>query len=126
MQAFDTLLGQLVAVLFAWALLWLAALTAAALRPPGEWWRAFLFMSGLWALIDGGIGVYGLAAAPLSPAELAPLLRVNAGLDVLYLLAGVVLLTRRPVRLKGLGAAVVVQAVFLLALDVAFWLRSGG
>ncbi|QDU19376.1 DUF6992 family protein [Urbifossiella limnaea] len=123
MAAFDTLLGQLVAVLFAWALLWLAALTAATVRPPGEWGRAFLVMNGLWAVIDGGIAWYGLVAPP--PADLATLLKVSAGLDVLYVLAGVALLTRRPARLKGFGAAVVVQGAFLLVVDVTFWLRTG-
>jgi hypothetical protein len=123
MSAFDTLLGQLVAVLLAWALLWLAVLTAAAHRPPGDWGRAFLVMSGLWAVIDGGIALYGLVAAP--PADLATLLKVNAGLDVLYVLAGVALLTRRSARLKGFGAAVVVQGAFLLVVDVTFWLRAG-
>ncbi|MFO0795902.1 MAG: hypothetical protein U0804_00340 [Gemmataceae bacterium] len=123
MVAFDSLLGQLVAVLFAWALLWLAALTAAMVRPPGDWGRAFLVMSGLWAVIDGGIAWYALVAPP--PADLATLLKVNAGLDVLYVLTGVALLTRRPARLKGFGAAVVVQGAFLLVVDVTFWLRAG-
>ena len=47
------------------------------------------------------------------------------GLDVLYVAAGVALLTRPSARLKGFGLAVVVQGAFLLALDVTFWLRAG-
>lgn len=124
MQAFDSLLGQLVAVLVAWALLWLAGLTVAVARAPGEWGRAFWLMSGLWAAIDGAIAWYGLVAPP--PPDLGLLLKVNAGLDVLYVLAGVALLTRRAPRLRGFGAAVVVQGAFLFAVDVTFWLRAAG
>ncbi len=126
MLAFETMLGQLVAVLFGWALAWLAAAALGLYLLPRERWRAFWFMSALWAAIDGGIAWYGLTCGPMSPADLAPALKANAGLDVLYVVAGAVLLTRPSARLKGFGLAVVVQGAFLLALDVTFWRRATG
>jgi hypothetical protein len=126
MLAFETLLGQLVAVLFAWALAWLASAAVGLYLMPRERWRAFWFMSALWATIDGGIAWYGLVRGPMFPADLAPILKANAGLDVLYVVAGVALLTRPSPRLKGFGLAVAVQGAFLLALDVTFWMRATG
>jgi GNAT superfamily N-acetyltransferase len=124
MLAFETLLGQLVAVLLGWSLAWLVAAALALYLLPREWWRGFWLMSALWAGIDGGIAWYGLVRGPMFPADLAPVLKANAGLDVLYVLAGVWLLTRPSPRLKGFGAAVVAQGAFLFTLDVAFWLRA--
>ncbi len=124
MSAFATLPGQLLAVLLAWALVWLTAAFVGLYARPREAWRHFWFMSGLWAAVDAAIVWYGMVAAPPSNADLVTLLRVNSGLDVLYVLAGVVLLTRGTPQMTGFGWAVVVQGLFLLALDVAFWLRA--
>jgi hypothetical protein len=123
MNALDTHFGQLLAVLLAWALAWLTAAFVAPYAGCGETWRHFWFMSGLWAAIDAGIAWYGLVAPPMPNADLAAILRLNAGLDVVYVLVGVALLTRRSPRMTGFGRAVVVQGLFLLALDVTFWLR---
>ena len=123
MYAFDTHFGQLLAILLAWSFVWLTAAVVALYDGCGEIWRHFWFMSGLWAAIDAGIAWYGLVAAPMPNADLAPILRFNAGLDVVYVLIGVALLTRRSPRMLGFGRAVVVQGLFLLALDVTFWLR---
>lgn len=124
MSAFATLPGQLLAVLLAWALVWLAAALVGLYARPREAWRHFWFMSGLWAAIDAAIVWYGLVAAPPSNADLVVLLRINSGLDVLYVAAGVVLLARGTPRMTGFGWAVVVQGVFLLVLDVTFWWRA--
>ncbi|MBA4062426.1 MAG: hypothetical protein C0501_01725 [Isosphaera sp.] len=74
--------------------------------------------------MDAAIVWYGLVAAPPSNADLVVLLRINSGLDVLYVAAGVVLLARGTPRMTGFGWAVVVQGVFLLVLDVTFWWRA--
>lgn len=124
MSAFATLPGQLLAVLLAWALVWLTAAVAGLYARPREAWRHFWFMSGLWAAVDGVIALYGVVAPPPSNDDLVAILQINSGLDVLYVLAGVVLLTRRTPRMTGFGWAVVVQGLFLLALDVTFWVRA--
>jgi hypothetical protein len=87
----------------------------------------------LWGVIDGAIAWFGardrrrrMAAAGASDARagaafgarLLRLLRLNAGLDVLYVVAGiaVVALWRTPEGL-GHGLGVIVQGGFLLAFD---------
>ena len=50
-------------------------------------------------------------------------LRFNAGLDVLYLVAAWVLLTRKKAPLRGFGLGVFVQGAFLLLFDGYFWWR---
>lgn len=126
MAAFETTLGQLVAVLLAWSVVWLAAAVVGLYAGGTERARAFWFMSGLWAAIDAAIAWYGLARGPVASADLAPILLVNAGLDVGYMLAGAWLLRRPSPRLRGFGAAVVVQGAFLFVVDVSFWRASGG
>jgi hypothetical protein len=50
-------------------------------------------------------------------------LLINSGLDLAYITAGIVLATRQKPLLKGFGAAVLIQGVFLLLFDLAFlWL----
>jgi hypothetical protein len=116
----DTLTGRLLAVLLAWALASLGAGAGGLYATPRAYWRGFWFMTAMWGLIDGGIAWVGLVRPPVPPAGLAPILAVNAGLDVGYLIAAGVLATRRNPLLRGFGAAVAVQAVFLLALDLGF------
>jgi hypothetical protein len=120
----DTLNGQLIIALTAWALLWLTAAAVGLYARPREWWRGFWFMSALWAAIDGAIAWWGLVNPPLSPAELAPILLVNIGLGVGYLLGAALLLTRRTPLLKGFGGAVLVQGLYLLVQDSYFYLRA--
>jgi hypothetical protein len=120
----DTLNGQLIVALTAWALVWLTAAAVGLFARPGDYWRGFWFMSALWAAIDGAIAWWGLVNPPLSPAELAPILLVNIGLGVGYLVAATVLLTRPRPLLKGFGLAVLVQGVYLVVQDTAFYLRA--
>ncbi len=119
----DTVLGQLIAVLLAWSLVWLTAAFVGLYAQPREFWRHFWFMSGLWAAIDAAIAWYGIVTLPMASEQLLPILRLNTGLDVLYITIGVMLLLRRSPRMKGFGWAIVVQGVFLLLLDATFWLR---
>ena len=77
-------------------------------------------MSGLWGLVDGGIAWFSLLGNWPDPATLAPILGINAGLDLLYIAAGVIMLTRRGGRLRGFGLAVFIQGLFLLCFDGYF------
>ncbi|QEH38407.1 hypothetical protein OJF2_70080 [Aquisphaera giovannonii] len=112
---------SLATTLLLWALGWLGASVIGLYARAGELWRSFWFMSGLWGLIDGLIAWYVLVGGPRAPAELLPVLRLNAGLDILYVAAGAALLGRGTPLLRGFGLAVLVQGAFLLALDGTFW-----
>jgi hypothetical protein len=121
-----TLNGLLIAVLTAWALVWLTAAAVGLYAQPREYWRGFWFMSAVWAAVDGAIAWWGLINPPLSDAELAPILLVNIGLGVGYLIAAGVLLARPRPLLKGFGLAILVQGLYLLVQDSLFYLRATG
>ena len=55
--------------------------------------------------------------------ELLPILRFNAGLDLLYLVVAGFLLSRKKPLLRGFGLGVFVQGAFLLLFDGYFWWR---
>lgn len=122
----STIHNHLVAGLFLWALLSLGAATIGLYPRAAEYWRAFWLMTGLWGLVDGGIAWYALIRPPLAPADLAPILRINSGLDLVYILAGAILVSRASPRLRGFGLAILIQGVFLLGFDVYFWRACAG
>lgn len=126
MSASETVFGQLVAGLLLWSLVWLTAAAVGLFAGPREAWRGFWFMSALWAAIDAAIAWYGLVAPPSPADRLADILFANLGADVLYLAAGVVLVTRAKPLVRGFGRAVLVQGGFLLAFDAYFWSRLSG
>lgn len=107
--------------LILWALLSLGTAIVGLYAKPNDRWRGFWFMSGLWGLIDGGIAWFGLVTEPPTVPDLAFLLKVNMGLDVAYLVTGVVLVTRTTPVLKGFGMAILLQGLFLAILDTAVW-----
>jgi len=108
-----------VPILLAWAGAWtIASLIGLWRRSTGETMRAFWFMSGLWAGIDILVGGWALLAPPESAADFVRLLQINAGLDVVYVLVGAALATRRGPWLRGFGWAIVVQGGFLLVYDL--------
>lgn len=108
-----------------------------------------------WGTVDGAIAVLGArrnGEAILSPADeeaeerartedaararrLRNVLALNVALDVGYVAVGVAMLRRRPRRgdgdglrtrdLRGDGAVVVAQGMFLLGLDAAYAQRMG-
>jgi hypothetical protein len=95
--------------------------------------RAVAIQFVVWGAIDGGIAAFGErdrrrriargeadddAATAAFGARLRRLLRLNAGLDVAYLIVGVALLLawRTPEGL-GHGLGVLIQGGFLLVLD---------
>lgn len=114
---------ELTAGLLAWALLSMGSAIVGLHRRPGEYWRAFWFMSGLWGLIDGAIAWYSLLGDWPEPAKLANILQVNAGLDLLYIAAAAVLLTRWGPVMHGFGLAVLIQGLFLLGFDTYFSIK---
>jgi hypothetical protein len=119
----DDILLSLIAGLLLWSLASLGTATIGLFARPGEFWRSFWFMSGLWGLIDGLIAWFALMYARQTPAQLLPILRFNAGLDVLYVVVAGVLLSRKKTLLRGFGLGVFVQGAFLLLFDGYFWWR---
>ncbi len=115
-----------------------AVLVAAGRRGRGPGWVAEGHQHLAWGGVDAALAGWGyvrrLRTGPFDPAtatesarKLRRLLRVNVGLDVLYVSAGAMMLLR-PRQVLGLvpstaevvrpvGAAVMVQGAFLLFLD---------
>ncbi len=109
--------------LIAWAFLSLGAAVAGLYFPPKkdcECWRAFWFMNGIWGLIDGIIGWANLITNPATIGFLRNVLAINTGLDFVYILVGLILLTRAKPVLKGFGFAILIQGLFLLIFDAIF------
>lgn len=119
----DDILHSLIVGLLLWSLASLGTATVGLYARPGEFWRPFWFMSGLWGLIDGLIAWFALLGGRQTPDQLLLILRFNAGLDVLYLVIAGVLLSRKKPLLRGFGLAVLVQGAFLLLFDGYFWWR---
>ena len=82
----------------------------------------FWSMTLLWIAIDLAIVVWALVDPVVDPDEFRRLLLVNGGLDVVYLVVGVVLVRRPEPLPRGFGIAVLVQGAFLLVFDLAWWL----
>jgi hypothetical protein len=101
----------------------LGAAVAGLYFPPKkdcECWRAFWFMNGIWGLIDGIIGWANLITNPATIGFLRNVLAINTGLDFVYILVGLILLTRAKPVLKGFGFAILIQGLFLLIFDAIF------
>ena len=107
---------QLTRVLGTWAagsvLLGSALAVAPGTRPFGR-------QTALWGAVDGAVAYVGARGrgrrGPTDPARLRRVLLVNAAADAGYLATGAALLRTR---WRGDGAAVLVQAAFLLLLDL--------
>jgi hypothetical protein len=138
----EVLLGRGLAVLAAWVLLNLigsGAYLARADRRREPYY--FHGLNVLWNLVNAVLAAWGILRlhfhppAGLDAAELLStqqfyetLFAVNAGLDVLYVLAGSYLGSRamrpnqpRPERLRGFGWSLWVQGGFLLVFDAVMW-----
>jgi hypothetical protein len=119
---------------FGLASLLAGAAVAAAGRSAGT--RAFGQQTAAWGAVDLGILAFSAArsrgSAP-DPARLRRILLLNAGLDVGYVAAGAHAAWHRsslggrlaPQAARGHGAAVVVQGLGLLVIDLAFARRMG-
>ncbi len=102
-------------------------------------WRGVGVQALVWGVIDAAIAVFGLVSlrrkqrradadqpdTQLREARtLRRLLLINAGLDVLYIVGGVVILTSFATDFaKGNGVGITVQGAFLLLFDLFYALR---
>lgn len=98
-----------------------------------SFWRGFGLQAVIWGTIDAGIAFWGQRGlskrinAPFDPAEAAQknrwlrrVLVINAGLDIFYTAAGIVLaltLGRWQPFQAGMGWGIVLQGIFLLVFD---------
>ena len=113
-------------MLLAWITIWVAAAGVALLKSGvSEQARGFWTMSLFWVAIDAGIAAWSLFAPVEDLEAFRRLLLVNSGLDVVYLVVGVVLVLRATPLVRGFGAAILVQGGFLLVFDLAWWLATG-
>jgi len=110
-------------LLFGWALIGGIVCLVGLYAQPREFYRGFWFMNGLWCMIDGLVAWVSLWQELPTDAELANLLLLNSGLDVLYLIVGGILLTRPKPVLKGFGVAILFQGLCLLIFDLVMYFR---
>ncbi|RDI96233.1 hypothetical protein DV704_03535 [Meiothermus sp. QL-1] len=75
-------------------------------------------MGGAWGLVNAALAYAGWLGEEPDPAHLRRLLWLNAGLDILYLLAGLFLLRQKNPLFRGFGLAVLFQGLFLLGFDL--------
>ncbi len=73
-------------------------------------------MTGVWGLVNAAIAYAGWLGPEPEPSGLGRLLWINAGLDLVYVLVGLVLWKRESPILRGFG--LVLQGLFLLAFDL--------
>ncbi len=117
---------QLVASLFALALVSLGAAVVGLYAGPRESFRGFWFMTGIWGVIDGAVAWSSFVQEPMPLDELRGVLAINLGLQAVYLPLGLVMATRSKPALKGLGYGILVQAVALGVIDAIFFVKCGG
>jgi len=118
------LVGERIAQgLMLWALACLGGALLGLWRTQDGFWRPFWFMTGVWGLVNAAIAYGGWLGAELEPAGLRRLLWINAGLDTLYIAAGLGLWRRPEPRLRGFGLAIACQGIFLLGFDLFHALR---
>lgn len=77
--------------------------------------RRFGRQTFAWGAVDAGIAAWGAARPPADADRLRRVLLINCAADVGYLALGAY--AYRQPRWRADGAAIVVQAAFLLALD---------
>ena len=120
-------------LLVSWCAIWLIAGGIGMLRgislspdPRRRVTSGFWSMTLFWIAVDLAICVWALLDPVNDTAEFARLLLINAGLDVLYLLTGAVMIRRSDPLVRGFGLAIIVQGGFLLVFDIAWWLVLPG
>ncbi|MBC03398.1 MAG: hypothetical protein CMJ34_08875 [Phycisphaerae bacterium] len=71
--------------------------------------------------MDLGIVVWALLDPIVEVEAFRRVLAINGGLDIAYLVTGLILVTRRDRLASGFGAAILVQGLFLLIFDLVWW-----
>ena len=131
--------GRISRQLLVWSALSVA--TGAALLFAAPFWRGVGVQALVWGAIDAGIAGFGLLTLrrklkrpdadhpdvlSRETRNLRRLLLINAGLDVLYIVAGVVVLyTFTTDFARGNGVGIIVQGGFLLLFDTFYAYRTG-
>ena len=116
-------------ILVAWCAIWLVLAGIGFLYglrcPRGpesrRWWTGFWSMNLFWIAIDLGIAVWALLDPIVEVEAFRRVLAINGGLDIAYLVTGLILVTRRDRLASGFGAAILVQGAFLLVFDLVWW-----
>ncbi|MBN1923080.1 MAG: hypothetical protein JW892_17675 [Anaerolineae bacterium] len=147
MQAARTDVYQFQAALSSRLMAWAAASVGGGLMGillNSRSWRGFGIQSAVWGLIDGVIGYIGARGAVEKAshpenhtatqqgeesAKLRRVLWVNTGLDVVYVLGGLVLARTQGCKdafARGTGWGIVVQGGFLLGFDLFHALHLSG
>lgn len=114
---------QLIATIFALALVSLGSATVALFLRPRDSARGFWLMVGLWGLLDGAIVWPALLQDPMAPDELRWVLGINLLLQLVYLPTGIILATRTKPLVKGFGWGLLASAIALGVIDAVFYLR---
>ncbi len=131
--------------LFGWSALSVFGGLGMLLLLDDPFWRGIGLQGVVWGVIDAGIAFFGQLgmrrklARTVEPdafrvqleeaRRLRRLLYINAGLDVLYIAAGVGLVMTLGVDdafVRGNGVGVVIQGAFLLLFDLAHGWRTSG
>ena len=114
-------------ILITWCAAWLVAGGVASLRglarEPGcrRGSTGFWSMTLFWIAIDLVICVWALLDPVNEVPDFRRLLLINGGLDVIYLVVGLVMIRRTEPLVRGFGLAIIVQGGFLLVFDFVWW-----
>jgi hypothetical protein len=92
------------------------AVTSSVSVTTSKWYRCTVTTAGCSATDS----IYVLITNPATIGFLRNVLAINTGLDFVYILVGLILLTRAKPVLKGFGFAILLQGLFLLIFDVIF------
>lgn len=104
--------------LLLWSLPWMGASILGLTLTQDETTRGFWSMNGAWGFINSAIAMIGLLTPEPDLENMRNLLLINAGVDVLYIAAGVYMLSRPENFWRGAGWGVVLQGTFLLVFDL--------
>lgn len=104
--------------LLLWSLPWMGASILGLTLTQDEAARGWWSMNGAWGFINSAIAMIGFLTPEPELGNLRDLLLINAGVDVLYVAAGVYMLTRPESFWRGAGWGVVLQGTFLLVFDL--------
>lgn len=114
--------------LAALSVLSLAVGAALAVRSGGEAKHGFGTMTAGWALVN--LIIVAASWTPRAPVELGPMrefLTFNLGLNIAYIATGATVANLSPKPFsRGMGFAVVIQGLILLALDGVLYARLPG
>jgi hypothetical protein len=104
--------------LLLWSLPWMGASILGLTLTTDDKARGFWVMNGTWGFINSAIAMIGLLTPEPDLESMRNLLLINAGVDVLYIAAGVFMVSRAEAFWQGAGLGVMLQGAFLLVFDL--------